>query len=167
MAAIQKSFLSPLGYQMSIQKIPNTVLNIVSATLPGIQVEDTEVQTPFKVIRYPDRVVYNDFTIRFKVSEDMSDYLEIFNWMVQIGRPEEFSRPNEGALFPNDAYSDFVSDGTLLILNSANRPNIEVRFRDLFPVQISDLEFTSQDSDVTYIDATVTFRCLLFTIHTV
>lgn len=165
--AIQKSFLSPLGYQLSIQKLPNTVLNITSATLPGITVEDAELQTPFKVIRYPDRVVYNDFVVRFKVSEDMADYIEIFNWMLKIGRPEQFSPANVNPLFPNDIYQDFVSDGTLIILNSANKPNIEVRFRDLFPVQISDLEFTSQDADVTYLDATVTFRCLLFTIHSV
>ena len=165
--SIQKSFLSPLGFQLAIQKLPNTILNVTSAILPGITVEDTEVQTPFKVIRYPDRVVYNDFVIKFKVDEDMANYREIFDWMVNIGRPGEFGTPNPNGLFPNDQYSNFVSDGTLLILNSANKNNIEVRFKDLFPVAISDLEFTSQESDVTYIDATATFRCLLFTIHTV
>lgn len=165
--SIQKSFLSPLGYQLAIQKIPNTILNVVSANLPGITVEDSELQTPFKVIRYPDKVVYNDFVVRFKVDEDMANYIEIFNWMQQIGRPEQFSNPNPDALFPNDIYSNYASDGTLLILNSANKNNIEIRFRDLFPVVLSDLEFTSQDTDVTYLDATVTFRCLLFTIHNV
>jgi len=165
--SIQKSFLSPLGFQLAIQKLPNTVLNVVSASLPGITVEDSEIQTPFKVIRYPDRVVYNDFVVRFKVDEDMANYREIFDWMVNIGRPEEFGTPNPNALFPNDQYSNFVSDGTLLILNSANKGNIEVRFKDLFPVVLSDLEFTSQESDVTYLDATVSFRCLAFTIHTV
>lgn len=165
--SIQKSFLSPLGYQLSIQKLPKTTLNVVSATLPGITVEDTEVQTPFKVIRYPDKVVYNDFVVKFKVSEDMSDYIEIFDWMVNIGRPEEFAASNPNTLFPNDQYSNFVSDGTLIILNSANKANIEVRFKDLFPVSLSDLEFTAQDADVTYVDATVSFRCLSFTLHTV
>lgn len=165
--SIQKSFLSPLGFQLSIQKLPNVVLNVTSATLPGITVEDTELQTPFKVIRYPDKVVYNDFVVRFKVSEDMADYREIFDWMLKIGRPEGFSGTNPNALFPNDTYSNFVSDGTLIILNSANKPNIQVVFKDLFPVVLSDLEFTSQDTDINYIDATVTFRCLLFTINTI
>ena len=87
--------------------------------------------------------------------------------MHQIGRPEQFSAPKTNALFPNDIYSTYASDGTLLILNSANKNNIEVRFRDLFPVVLSDLEFNSQESDINYIDATVTFRCLLFTLHTV
>jgi hypothetical protein len=165
--SLQKSFLSPLGYQLAIQKIPNTILNVVSVNLPGITVEDAELQTPFKVIRYPDKVVYNDFVVRFKVDENMANYREIFEWMHQIGRPEQFSAVNANALYPNDLYSTYASDGTLLILNSANKPNIEVRFRDLFPVVLGDLEFTSTDTDVNYIDATVTFRCLLFTIHTV
>lgn len=165
--AIQKSFLSPLGYQLTIQKIPNTVLNVVSANIPGITVEDSELQTPFNILRYPDKIVYNDFVVRFKVDENMANYIEIFNWMELIGRPEQFSSPNADALFPNDIYSTFASDGTLLILNSANKANIEIRFRDLFPVVLGDLEFNAQDTDVNYIDATVTFRCLLFTIHTV
>jgi hypothetical protein len=165
--AIQKSFLSPLGYQLAIQKIPNTVFNVVSANLPGITVEDAELQTPFKVIRYPEKVVYNDFVVRFKVDEDLANYREIFDWMHQIGRPEQFSEPNTNALFPNDIYSTYSSDGTLIILNSVNKPNVEVRFRDLFPVVLGDIEFTSQDTDVSYIEATVSFRCLLFTIHTV
>jgi hypothetical protein len=165
--AIQKSFLSPLGYQLAINKIPNTILNVVSVNLPGITVEDSELQTPFKVIRYPDKVVYNDFVVRFKIDEDMTNYIEIFNWMQQIGRPEQFSNPNPDSLFPNDAYSDYVSDGTLIILNSVNKPNIEVRFKDLFPVVLGDVEFTSQETDVMYLDATVSFRCLSFTLHTV
>lgn len=165
--AIQKSFLSPLGYQLAIKKIPNTVFNVVSANLPGITVEDAELQTPFKVIRYPDKVVYNDFVVRFKVDEDLENYREIFDWMHLIGRPEQFSEPNTNTLYPNDIYSTYASDGTLIILNSANKANIEVRFRDLFPVVLGDIEFTSQDTDVSYIEATVSFRCLLFTIHTV
>lgn len=165
--SIQKNFLSPLGYQLSINKIPNTTLNVISANLPGITIEDVEVQTPFKVVRYPDKVVYNDFAVRFKVDENLDNYREIFNWMLNIGRPEGFSNTNPNQLFPNDVYRQYCSDGTLTILSSANQPNIEVRFRDLFPVQLSDLDFTSQDSDVSYIDATVNFRCLLFTIHTI
>lgn len=165
--AVQKSFLSPLGYSLVIQKLPKTVLNVTSVILPGINVEDMELQTPFKAIKFADRVVYNDLVVRFKVDEDMANYREIFDWMVTLGRPEEFTAPNPNALFSNDKYSHLVSDGTLTILNSVNRGNIEVRFKDLFPVQIADIEFNSQDSDVSYIDATVNFRCLSFTIHTV
>lgn len=162
---IQKNFLSPLGYQLTIQKIPNTIINVVSVNLPGITVEDSEVQTPFKVLRYPDKLVYNDLVVRFKVDEDMSNYIEIYNWMNQIGRPEQFSAPNPDAILPNDLYSNYSSDGTLIILNSVNKANIEIRFKDLFPVVMSDIEFTSQETDVTYVDATVTFRMLAFTIH--
>jgi len=163
--AIQKSFLSPLGYQLAIKKIPNTIFNCVSVNIPGITVEDAELQTPFKVVRYPDKVVYNDFVVRFKVDEDLTNYIEIFDWMHEIGRPEQFSSGSANPLFPNDLYSTYASDGTLLILNSANKPNVEIRFRDLFPVVLSDIEFTSQETDVAYIDATVSFRCLLFTVH--
>lgn len=164
--AIQNNFLSPLGYQLTIKKMPNAVFNVTSVILPGITVEDSELQTPFKIIRYPDKVVYNDFIVRFKVDENMENYLEIFNWMVEIGRPEFFATGQPSPLIANDIYSNFVCDGTLLILNSANKPNIEVRFKDLFPVVIGDIEFTSSETDVSYVDVSVNFRCLSFTLHT-
>ena len=112
------------------------------------------------------KVVYNDFIVRFKVDENMENYLEIFNWMVEIGRPEFFATGAPSPLIANDIYSNFVCDGTLLILNSANKPNIEVRFKDLFPVVIGDIEFTSSETDVSYVDVSVNFRCLSFTLHT-
>lgn len=167
MAAIQKSFLSPLGFQLAINKLPTAVFNVTSVVVPGITVEDAELNTPFKLIRYPDRVVYNDFVFRFKVDEDMGNYLEIFNWMVEIGRPSDFSVGNLNPFTATDYYQHYISDGTLVILNSVNKPNIEVTFKDLFPVMISDIEFNTQDTDVTYIDATVNFRCLSFTIKVV
>ena len=37
-------------------------------------------------------------------------------------------------------------------------PNIEVKFQDLFPVTISDINFTTTDTDVNYVTNTVSFK---------
>ena len=49
------------------------------------------------------------------------------------------------------------SDATLMILTSKNNANLEVRFRDLYPISLSVLDFNSTD------DATsVTFEYKIY-----
>jgi hypothetical protein len=45
------------------------------------------------------------------------------------------------------------------------RPNIEVIFRDLFPVSISDTNFTTTDTNVDYVTATVEFKYTYLTFN--
>lgn len=167
--AIQKSFLSPLGYSFTLQKLPKMMLNVTSVIFPGLQLQDVDLQTPFKIIYYPDKLIYNDLVVTFMVSEDMQDYIELFNWTNSIGRPESFanSPPNPNAGIDNSYRLDYLSDATLTILNSAMKPNIEVTFKDVFPYQISDIVFASQQSDIDYIEASVNFRVLSFNIKAV
>lgn len=162
-----QNFLSPLGFQFIINKLPNTMFTVIGATLPGLVLENADLETPFKVIHLPDKIVYNDFVVRFKVDERMSNYKEILDWMVQLGRPEEFTDRQAGPFNAiGNYYSHLLSDATLTILDSAKKAVVEFRFKDVFPNQISDIEFTVTDSDINYVDATVNFKCLSFTIHT-
>ena len=55
---------------------------------------------------------------------------------------------------PNDA--PIYSDGILTILSSKNNPIAEVRFRDLYPVSLSGIDFTQDATDVTYLESTFT-----------
>lgn len=162
---IQTSFLSQLNFKFSINRLPNVMLNITRVSLPSITVEDADLPTPFnKVLHFPDKVVWGDLTIVFKVDENLKSYREIYNWMYEIGRPEQFSDINPNRIRNLD-YQNYYSDATLTIMSSAQSPIAEFRFKDIFPMQISDLDFSSSDQDVNYLDASVTFRLQGFTIH--
>ena len=54
------------------------------------------------------------------------------------------------------------SDGSLHILNSNYRDVAIVKFRDLFPIYLTSLEFEATDSDVQYFTADVTFKYTLY-----
>ena len=56
------------------------------------------------------------------------------------------------------------SDGSLHILNSNYRDVAIVKFRDLFPVYLTSLEFEATDTDVQYFTADVTFKYTLYDI---
>ena len=78
--------------------------------------------------------------------------------MLAIGFPDNFSQYKELSVANPGSQETLFSDGTLIIMNSSMQPNIEVKFQDIFPVAISDINFTTTDTDVNYVTNTVTFK---------
>jgi hypothetical protein len=120
----------------------------------------TETATPFVSMPDSGKITYSPLTITFRVNEDMSDYLEIHNWMNGLGSPNNFEQ--YAAL--KKSTLGLYSDATLVIMNSAMRGNITASFYSLFPIDISDLQFTTIDNDVNYLECTVDFRFLRYEI---
>jgi hypothetical protein len=59
---------------------------------------------------------------------------------------------------------NIYSDGTLQALNSNNRVQFEVVFKDMFPYSLSALEFDSTNPDVEYFTAEVSFKYTIYNI---
>ena len=59
---------------------------------------------------------------------------------------------------------NIYSDGTLQVLTSSNTPNFKLKFKDLWPYQLSDLQFDATDSDVEYLTSEVTFKYTIYDI---
>ena len=97
-------------------------------------------------------------TVTFRVDEDLNNYLEIYNWLTGIGFPEAFNQYAVVSANVPGSGEGIYSDGTLMILNSAKRPNVEVTFEDMYPTSMTDLNFTTTISDIDYLEASVTFR---------
>ena len=51
-----------------------------------------------------------------------------------------------------------MSDATLIVLTSKNNPIKEIRFRDVYPTSIGELQYDQQAGDVQYLTTTVTFN---------
>lgn len=164
MATLNKNMLSPLGFNFTIKKTPDMNFFVQSVVLPGIQLGQTEFPTPFKSMPvYGDHIVYGDLTVTFKVNEDLSNYIQIFNWITGIGFPDSGDQHKALVNVAPGSGEGIESDATLMILSSAMNPVVEVNIRDLFPTTLSDLEFNSRDTTLEYIEATATFRFLNYT----
>jgi len=162
---MNKNMLSPVGFSFHIKKLPEMNFFVQSVTLPGIQIGVFDQPTPFKVVpRYGDHIQYGDLIVNFKINEDMGNYIEIFNWMTAISFPDTFDQYKNAA--ENDKLlvgEGLETDGYLMITSSAMNPNMRIDIEDLFPVALSDVTFDSRDTNIEYIDATVTFRFLKYT----
>ena len=56
------------------------------------------------------------------------------------------------------------SDGALHILNSNYNDIAVVKFKDLFPIYLTSLEFDATESDVNYFTADITFKYTIYDI---
>jgi hypothetical protein len=168
MTELNKNMLSPLGFNFKIEKTPDMNFFVQSVSLPGIQLGQTEMPNPFKSIPvYGDHITYGDLDVTFKVNEDLSNYIELFDWITGIGFPDNYNQHAELANQPISTGQGLESDATLTVLSSAMNPVIIVQIKDLFPISLTPLEFNSRDIGVEYIEATVSFKFLNYTFRKV
>ena len=98
----------------------------------------------------------------------MENFLEIHNWIYSLGYPKsvdqfgDLVRADDNQFVIDDLRQ--FSDGTLTVLNSNFVPMSYIKFKDLFPVSLSTLEFTASETDYSYFTATVTFKYLIYEI---
>ena len=113
-----------------------------------------------------DRLTYGDFSLRFLVDENLENYMAIHNWLTGLGFPETAQQYRD-LTTNNDGVEDFneqFSDGSLHILNSNFRDSAIVKFKDLYPVSLTSLEFEATDSDINYFTAEVSFKYTVYNV---
>lgn len=169
MAAIDKlpnnrNFLSPLGFSFDIYKTPGVNYFVQSASIPGINTGRIEQSTPFNVLKYAgDRVEFTDLNITFRVDEEMRNYMELYNWMKNSTRTDNFD--GYKAISTAAIGEGVYSDATLTVLSSSKNPIARVNFKNIFPTALSELVFDARLNDVDYIDAIATFTYQSFDIE--
>ncbi|MEN6554622.1 MAG: hypothetical protein ABFC34_17250 [Methanobacterium sp.] len=165
-----KSFLSPTGFKFSLAKKPKIDFFCDSANIPGISLGVAMQPTYLKNIPVPGDVLsFDDLVISFNIDEDMENYLEIHNWLYQFGFPRDAGQYQQ--LLDEDENSEGkqtaisgMSDGTLIVYSSNYRPNIQVNFKDLFPVSLTPVKFESKVNDVQYLTADAVFKYTIYEI---
>ena len=164
-----RNFLAPSGFKFTLSKEPKVSFFCTSARIPEISL-DTAVQPSYlKDLDIPgEKLTYGDLCLRFLIDENMENYMAIHNWLTGLGFPETGSQYRDlttdatGARDPKEAFSD----GTLRILNSNFKDVAKVKFKDLFPVSLSSLEFDATVTDVQYFTAEVTFKYTIYELTT-
>ena len=183
-------YASPTQFRFSIIKLPKVEYFATAANIPGIQLGQANQPTPLKDVPIPgDKLEYDNLNITFLVDENLENYREIHGWLTGLGFPKDNEKfrnlQNAGSdRFPTTknvglnkelgsikkAVQDdggLYSDATLFVLTSKNNANLEVRFRDLYPVSLSGLDYNQQETDIQYLTANVTFAYKIYEFATV
>lgn len=170
------NYLSPVNFDLSINKLPKTKYFATAVTLPGITFSEALHATPMAINSYlpGDKIEFDPLVITFLVDEDMTNYMEIFNWIMALGPgtdDESFttltgSKKNITGRFSNADFSKMYSDATLIANTSSNNANVEFNFQDCFPTSLGAIELNSQADGVEYATCDLTLRYTLFKVRT-
>ena len=167
-----RNYLSPVGFKFTLAKEPKVSFFCTSSKIPEISLQTETQNTYLKDIDVPgDKLTYADLYLKFLVDEDLVNYMAIHNWLTGLGFPESAQDYRDlltnqsdltQLLDPKKAFSD----GSLYILDSNYNTNAIVKFKDLFPVSLTSLNFDSTQTDVQYFTAEATFKYTVYDIAT-
>jgi len=168
-----KNYLSPIGFRLIITKAPKTSFLCQEVQIPSVSLGRVDVPyrgfTPFPV---EGNVKYGEFTMEFLIDEDLTNYLEIHDWIRGLGTPSgvedrvKYLDPKRSVtdLAPSMKAVEQTSDATLIIQNNNFATNFEIVFRDMFPTDLAPLPFSVVGSDNDYLTSRVTFAYTYFDI---
>jgi len=170
-------YLRPNAFRFNVKDIPNASFTCQSANIPDIQLGFAVQPTPFVDIpTIGDKINFGELAIRFLISENMSNYLELYRWLIAIGFPKDY---NQFSTFVKDRPSRFpfvtrldgtseilaYSDATLTILDSTNTAKVNIIFKNLFPTSLSALDFDIASGSVEYFTAIASFKYTIFEVE--
>ncbi len=168
-----RNFLSSVGFRFTLNRARKVSFFANQANLPGMNLGVTEQPSYLKNIDIPgDKIAFNDFTLRFLVDENLENYMQIHKWMRGLGYPDSlndiFDLQVEGdnTIGYDSQSMNIYSDGTLQVVNSSNRVQFEVVFEDMFPYDLSDLQFDATSQETEYFTAEVSFKYTIYNILT-
>ena len=165
------NFLSPIGFRFQLQRAPNVEYFCQSVTMPTLSINEVPQPSAFVNIPRPgDKVTYGELTIRFRIDEDMTNYLELHDWIVALGHPDDLSQfkslnPMTPGARSEGFQDETYSDGSVIVLSSNNNANIRIAFQDMFPLSIAPLTFDTTITEIEYLEADCTLQYKKFTIE--
>jgi hypothetical protein len=166
-----RNFLTPVGFKFILNRAPKVTFFSNSANIPGITLGIANQPNYLRDIPQPgDKMEFEDFTLRFLVDENLENYNEISNWIRGLGFPEslaqiyEFQQSNPNLDQPRKGQLNLYSDATLNVLSSNQNANFKIKFKDMFPYNLTTLQFDATDTDIDYFTAEVSFKYTIFNI---
>jgi len=145
-------------FRFTIQRIPNFERFVRSVLVPPFRFGELVQPT---TLNLDIKIAGGDFTflplqVGFVLDERFLSYIELYNWMTSIGMFKHESMIEKNAV---------TSDATLLVTNSAYRPQYRIVFKDLYPIALGELDFTSAEPISSPLISNVTFNYTRFEIY--
>lgn len=155
------NYLANNRFQFFLKRCPNLTYFCQRANIPsisfGTSLQSTPTIGPLK--RPGTSYLLEDISLGFLIDENMKNWLEIFNWMKSIGIYNTSTEPLKE--------KDKTSDAFMIITNSAYIPIVGINFYNVFPTQLSGIDFDSSLTDTDPIIANVILSYTHYEISTI
>lgn len=155
--SVVNNFLAGNRATFHITSLPGFEFLCQDFVIPGINMNPVVFPTRFSNVKFGgDKIQYEPLNVTFIVDELMENWIALFNWFVGVGFPESHE---QYAQRPID-----TSDATVLVFSNHQNPVVTVSFKNLVPVSLGSIDFTTQDQETLIRRATVNFEYDYYTI---
>jgi hypothetical protein len=139
-------------FRFVLTRCPTMTYFCQRANIPSLSFGTSIQSNPTGIsIRRPGTsYVYEDLQIGFAVDENMKNWIEIHDWIRDLGI--SYDSATEVLREAQKVCSAYV-----LILNSQYRPILTVKYRNVYPTFLSGIDFDSSVTDSETVIATATF----------
>jgi len=139
-SAVSYDALPNTDFRLYFPKATWLTMFLQEFVVPEVSVDEATRSSPYVDFNeIGEKMKYGDITCRFIVDKNLKNYKEIFNWMRRM--------TVAGSIVGE-------TENLVLIVNGIEM----IRFTEAWPLSLSDLRFAADESDVTYITASVTFN---------
>lgn len=152
--------LNVVSFQTNFTRLPNVNFFCQSVTIPSLALGTALQPTIFSDITVEgDTLVFEQLSISFYVSEDLSNYLEIYNWLISLGFPDNPPQFNLASDITKtgDGSSTLKSDMNVMLQTNKSNPNFNVTFKDCFPVSLGEIQLDASVTTLEPIAVTASF----------
>ena len=134
--------LNVVSFQTNFTRLPNVNFYSHRVNIPAVNLGLLLQPTPLSdAPTEGDKLTFEQFAMNFIVNEDLSNYLEIYNWMKAIGFPDDHNQFNLDYSINDSGVDNTIrSDMNIVINTNKSNPNYSVTFRDAFPVSLGGFE---------------------------
>lgn len=166
-----RDYLTKANFVLNIPNCPLLSQTAVRCSIPDSSIGVAIQPTPrLSVPRIGDNLVVSPFVVEFQVLSDLSNYMEVFNWMNtlvsdemaasrgsiavrQIGVSKSSETTNN-----NLDTERFYVDSTLTLCDRSGNPNVSIEFLGMIPASISKLDLDAIYVGQEPVRASVTFK---------
>lgn len=146
-----RNFLTGNKFVFVLNRIPSVAFFCQRANIPSIGFGQSPQSNPtsISIARPGTQLIYEDLQVGFAVDENMTNWREIHNWIINLGTYDgHYERLNE---------KQKTSMAALYVMSSAYKPILAVKFHNVYPISLSGLDFDVSIQDVDNLLATATF----------
>lgn len=140
-----KNLLQPTKFTLTFPDLPDMVYFCQKANIPGAVVSEVPRQVPNIDLYTPGtRLAYGTFDVTYLVNENLSSWRVIHDWL----------RDNT----IDQKYKYEKRDAILTVMSNMNNPKIRIKFINVFPISVGDMEFDSTLSAEEHVVTSASFR---------
>jgi len=158
--------LSKQNYQFVMEKFRDLPFAITAVNLPDVSLGSLDLGSPYlKFKEFGTSIGYSDLSITFQIDEDMTNYIEMFNWLHAfkqfqiLSDADQIIAENAANYDPDEKLTTLKTDASLYVLSNKKNPKVEFQFKDCFPTSLGGVSFSTRaGSEIVVSDMTLKFN---------